>query len=796
MSKRKKCHAVQPDLADNKDRKDQDPAPTMLEVSQGRTIVNRLKVRRQAAQPLLGIIERVVQLTSQTMTLVSKLGSLVVLKSELVKSPFVLDRTFWRWCMQAVTTLRNKCTFNKKVKVPAGKPFKSRPFNPIEQTDTETDEAYALRCKQEATTHDQHEQERRCEHTTQHEVESNQKAYFRDLIVDTWQEIRPHIAILHDRANLTDTFETQIAAYITNIEVNVITTLAKRIKSAIKHQIAPLLKAVHAWARKNLEDALTDWVIRRIQGQPPPEWQTYRRNLCDTFVTEQTWQDLAALSESHRQLLPADVPEGFLDDSKYLQKNAAHFIGYLGFLSRNSAKLFVILPQIQPRARHIKLDRRTLREILAWADNKALAESESFYGDTSLATESKDRWSEERGQAVMLDLFHMPNVGKLLKHAMQFEGTFTTDGVKACWFFTRRVKKQIFKKSAKAATKRETRPKKRQKKQTTSKKNERPKKTTTRTPKGPDDAVSMTDVGEETKDDGKEWPVKKAVPIKLASDLKPGIYEHGLDFWLEPNDPNKRYVFVDPGHVNIMSCVVEECGQEFHPKTAPRFSLTNRWYRAQTGMTQRKRQSEARIEKNADMKAAMDDLAAHSCKTWDPGVFAQHIAAMLRHWSTLFTHAFNLRERYDRFSAYQAKQRVVDKIITLLAGTGDPKQTVLVVGSGVSKATSRGHESAPGKELRTSLSARMPVIMTPEHYTTKMSCCCHAPVVHGRYDLSTAKKSTQARIRGLSHCTQCRTTLNRDHSSAVNIRTVFWYQATGRSRGNPLKPDAQVAGTR
>jgi hypothetical protein len=393
-------------------------------------------------------------------------------------------------------------------------------------------------------------------------------------------------------------------------------------------------------------------------------------------------------------------------------------------------------------------------------------------------------WEPHICQRVMLDLFKMPRASQM-KRRCNFEGTFTTDGVKACWLF-----------------KRSGIPKANQRK---TQKNKR------RRIGNPAAATAVSYDSDQEDDETKE------VPVLCASTLMPGLYAHGEDFWLQREDPKKEgpkknYVFVDPGHVNIMTGVYETGSARcFIDEDAQLFTLTNRWYRRHTGMRERAEKSQARRLRDVALQAAYADLAANSSKTWDPGKFTSHVLAVLRHWEVLFESAFFPQERYDRFAAYQGKQRIINKIIKVLtypaastsphqtkpryvsaddaqltSGKVDPSQTVLVVGSGVARATSRGHDSAPGKELRRRLAVRMPVIMTPEHYTSKMSCCCHALVKHGHYDPSTSPKSEKCQIRGLSHCTECNLALNRDASAALNIRLIFWQQAATKSKTNPL----------
>jgi transposase len=112
------------------------------------------------------------------------------------------------------------------------------------------------------------------------------------------------------------------------------------------------------------------------------------------------------------------------------------------------------------------------------------------------------------------------------------------------------------------------------------------------------------------------------------------------------------------------------------------------------------------------------------------------------------------------------------------------KKTIVVVGNGVQSATSRGHDAAPGKELRKQLSRFFPIVMAPERCTSKKSCCCNRLVLHGHHDQRSKKKGYS--IRGLSHCSECGLTFDRDVSSALCIRTLFWTQARHQTHDNYL----------
>lgn len=397
------------------------------------------------------------------------------------------------------------------------------------------------------------------------------------------------------------------------------------------------------------------------------------------------------------------------------------------------------MPQIKPKARHIQLGVKTFPTLLKWAKKNGYTPSDWLESAHLKALCDQERYLKaQQFDEVVRELFHMPRFDQSLPgRRFFFDGVMSTNGIQVSWLFGEKTNTPIDRKRKKKKVE------------------------------------------------------PQSVPTKLASHLTPGLYDHGKDFWLQPDD-DRHYVIIDPGHVNVMSGHYELRGPtspDFNCKTAARFLLTNRQYRSETGMRRRAMNAQRARNHDPPQRSAHQDLTNNSSKTWDPGKYIQHVACALRHWRVLFDRAFQPQLRKDRFKNYQGKQRVTHKIAATLKGT-DPK-TVLVVGSGVSSATSRGHDSAPGKQLRRRLAHLMPVIMTPEHFTSKLSPCCHAEVYHGRYDQRNKDKKGRP-IRGLSHCS-CGLTFNRDYAAALNISAIFWHQAEFQTTANTLPPQCAPA---
>jgi hypothetical protein len=128
-------------------------------------------------------------------------------------------------------------------------------------------------------------------------------------------------------------------------------------------------------------------------------------------------------------------------------------------------------------------------------------------------------------------------------------------------------------------------------------------------------------------------------------------------------------------------------------------------------------------------------------------------------------------------------------------------KTVLVVGNGCNKATSRGHDSAPGKALRKQLGRHFVILMSSEFRSSITSPCCHVHVRHGHFDANATKTNKQGvkksreghKVRGLFYCETCTTPFDRDYAAAHNIRAIFNHHTSTKTLDTLFKSPPRMA---
>lgn len=683
---------------------------------------------------ILEVLERIQRSVSEAMTLATKLGSLYLLEQlecELPMNEFYSSRTFWRWCLEMVTTLRSKPSVLKISK------YRQRASKPPKQRPNEDDQVYANRIIQLTSDKKQ-----------AHDSIAASKGVIKPALYTCWQRLKTLLGpgfVYQPRDYLTAINEPLLCAYETNLKVYIRTTLEKRMSRAISSQVAALLRDIECKrsVRSNLHGAVLGYMMRKIKGDEPPNWQEKRKTLVERYISPEIWSDLEGLIGDHRRRLPAmdqayrrGVGYGLFNDD-YIEAHPVSFLAYLRYLSGLQTKSFAILPQWNAKARHIRLNKWSLQSVYTVASKVCKMDLSTWFpaGNVFDSVYNKEKkqinkkaW-ESMQDVQVAKLFQILFVMPRINTRRRFGLSLSTNLVTTSWLIDKPVTVSV------------------------PKHNKRVRRT-----------VDTIDV-----------------PIKAVSELGAGLYFHGTDFFLQ-EDIKTNWVFIDPGHVNIMYGIRERTGS-FNPRDVDRYRLTNRHYQTITGMRKRRAKSQARRDRDTEATRAWEELSENSFKTWDPGQFRDHIMCTSKHWTVLFNHAFKPYLRHFRFANYQAKQRVIKQIVTGLSPGSE--RTIVVVGNGVSRATSKGHDAAPGKALRRSLARFLPIVMTDERYTTARSACCHESVRYGRYDEQSEKAGRK--IRGLLHCSCCGATLDRDHSAALNIRTLFRHHMETRTLTNILK---------
>ena len=244
--------------------------------------------------------------------------------------------------------------------------------------------------------------------------------------------------------------------------------------------------------------------------------------------------------------------------------------------------------------------------------------------------------------------------------------------------------------------------------------------------------------------------------------------------------PSTTIIGVDPGHANIMECARSIPGQPTDISTTEltKFSLKNTTWRDQNGNRQYLQRIESQNTRHG-MQKAIDILSQASSRSI--ARYDRHITARLQS-SPVFLGIMKLKNRRRwKFESYQKEQRAVHKLAAaILDGVDDKSDVVVAWGDGSFGPTSRGHASAPNKQLREQLSRFMTIALVDEFRTSKMSCCCETSV-------SELRTKTYKRRATVVKCNQCMRVFSRDFNAAVNIVRAFEYQNATKTTTNQFR---------
>ena len=135
--------------------------------------------------------------------------------------------------------------------------------------------------------------------------------------------------------------------------------------------------------------------------------------------------------------------------------------------------------------------------------------------------------------------------------------------------------------------------------------------------------------------------------------------------------------------------------------------------------------------------------------------------------------------RRRKFDIYRKEQQAVHQLaLDLSRGLNDNVPRLVVWGNGGFGPTSKGHASAPNKNLQNALSQFLPVITNLEYNTSQRSACCHSKMT----PIRSAKQRTRTT---LSRCLQCDTLMSRDRSAAHLIADIFIEQRATQTDALP-----------
>ena len=556
-----------------------------------------------------------------------------------------------------------------------------------------------------------------------------------------------------------------------NTLVSLKCTLFKRMKRCIKAQLWAVLNNEHKKAPKQSNKAvgiLTQDIFRQLCRWDPVK----RKDETIVFLRQAEWSCLHDALENIVLAHTARMPlfNGRLtDEGKMID---FRFLSYLYWihseLDEANQRLFSILPQFKLKARFVTVSLNTLSVFFKEAGTRSLEwiPPDELKRMTYGKTRSKNKLfplqvrtsaamnkffvkGSARAHAFWRHMFHIPK--KALSSARLAKGwrlctRLVTDGMSVRVFIENP-----------SATSCEPRKGKKKKK------------------------------GKETDEPRKTFALPKGTIVDAKDELTCGSDKKAAE-------RRTAYVFVDPGHVDLMSCVrsvrsKQLCGplrkeknrsrRRFkrrmteHQKGIRTFSVSNRHYRRLTYGKQSSQVLE-KERRRTGMNGVYEELANCSHKVRTLEEYHLYVSTVIKWWYSLLEFAFAPVVRHLRFRRFQSTQSSGRTLVRSLRSALEieaSEKLVLVWGNGGFGPTSRGHASAPNKALvRRLLPHVHAVIYSTEHMSSRRCSRCQ------KTSLKEGKSgcAEKLRLRGLRHCVNCRSIWNRDTNAALNIRRMFW----------------------
>ena len=239
---------------------------------------------------------------------------------------------------------------------------------------------------------------------------------------------------------------------------------------------------------------------------------------------------------------------------------------------------------------------------------------------------------------------------------------------------------------------------------------------------------------------------------------------------------NKRVVAVDPGRIDLATCVTHtEEGEQFESH------YSNGEYREKIGSARASNKRRTWLEKDSDLLA--DLTAMPSAKTASINQMVLHIGALFKIINAVLAHNFRNRVRCLKFTQFGRKQKVMHDICQRICqpvNEDDDRAVVVAFGAGMFSSSSKGHCPGPVKGVRRALRSRgVEVSDVNEDYTSQLCSTCHQKIepMYG--------ESGGEAIHSVRRCksTNCpRTLWNRDVNAALNILHIFLHETFHSAR--------------
>ena len=209
--------------------------------------------------------------------------------------------------------------------------------------------------------------------------------------------------------------------------------------------------------------------------------------------------------------------------------------------------------------------------------------------------------------------------------------------------------------------------------------------------------------------------VSKTPPEKIVADAQPRI-----------NLDNKRVVAVDPGRIDLVTCITQtEDGEQ----TQTHYS--NGEYREKIGSARTSNKRRTWLEDDNDLQGQITALP--TAKTASTQQLMLHIAELLKIVDKVLEHNFRSRVRCLKFTQFGRKQKVMHDICERICAptdTEDERRVVVAFGAGIFSSSSKGHCPGPVKGVRTALRRRrgVEVYDVNKDYSSQLCSECHKKV--------------------------------------------------------------------
>ena len=258
--------------------------------------------------------------------------------------------------------------------------------------------------------------------------------------------------------------------------------------------------------------------------------------------------------------------------------------------------------------------------------------------------------------------------------------------------------------------------------------------------------------------------VSKKKPEKMVTDAQPPIsLDNKTDAQPRISLDNKRVVAVDPGRIDLVTCVSKNQHEE---QSVTHYSNSD--YREKIGSARAPTKRRTWLKKDNDLQDRLTALP--TAKTASIQQLTVHMVELFRILDDVLQHNFKSKVRGLKFTQFGRKQKVMHDIckrICTSPDVDDKRNVVVAFGNGMFSSTSKGHCPGPVKGVIAALRRRkVEVYVVNEDYTSQLCSQCHE-MLEPMYREKKCKAIYSVRRCVTANCP--RTLWNRDTNAARNI---------------------------